>query len=97
MSSLSEYKTVQARILVYTQEMGWSFVPRGEAKRWRGSDPNLQPANRAIKSTLFFDNVGGNHFPIMEVGDPLTLKPIILLYRRAQSRDGDSSGHRVFE
>jgi len=41
--------------------------------------------------------IGGNHFPMMEVGEPLTLKPIILLNRRTQSCDGDSSGHGVFE
>ncbi len=31
-----EHKTVQARILQYAQEIGWTFVPREEADRRRG-------------------------------------------------------------
>jgi hypothetical protein len=27
----TEYKTVQAPILAYAQEIGWTYVPRGEA------------------------------------------------------------------
>ena len=36
-----EYKTVQFRILAYAQEIGWSFVPRDEAERWRGSGSDI--------------------------------------------------------
>ncbi|GAB4376236.1 MAG: HsdR family type I site-specific deoxyribonuclease [Calditrichia bacterium] len=32
----TEHKTVQARILHYAQEIGWTFVPRSEAERRRG-------------------------------------------------------------
>ena len=39
MANPTEYKTVQARILAYAQEIGWSFVPRDEAERRRGFDP----------------------------------------------------------
>jgi len=28
----SEHKTVQARILAYAEEIGWTFVPRAEAE-----------------------------------------------------------------
>jgi len=77
----SEHKTVQAGILDYVQEIEWSLVPLEQAERRRGCDQNLQPAKRAIKRPFFFDNIGGNHFPMMEVGEPLTLEPIILLYR----------------
>lgn len=28
-----EYKTVQARILAYAQEISWTYVPRAEAER----------------------------------------------------------------
>ncbi len=31
----SEHKTVQARILAYAQEIGWTFVSREEAERRR--------------------------------------------------------------
>ncbi len=36
MPALGEHKTVQARILAYAQEIGWTFVPRAEAERRRG-------------------------------------------------------------
>ena len=36
MSKPSEQKTVQARILAYAQEIGWTFVSREEAERRRG-------------------------------------------------------------
>ena len=31
-----EHKTVQARILAYAQEIGWTYVSRAEAERRRG-------------------------------------------------------------
>jgi hypothetical protein len=31
-----EYKTVQARILKYAQEIGWAFLSRAEAEGRRG-------------------------------------------------------------
>ena len=43
MSKPSEHKTVQARILRYTQEIGWRFVPRAEAERRRGFAPSDVP------------------------------------------------------
>jgi len=36
MGSPTEHKTVQARILVYAEEIGWTYVPRDAAERWRG-------------------------------------------------------------
>ena len=36
MSKPSEHKTVQARILAYAQECGWTLVSREEAERRRG-------------------------------------------------------------
>ncbi len=35
-----EHKTVQARILKYAQEIGWTYVPCAEAKARRGFDPD---------------------------------------------------------
>jgi type I restriction enzyme R subunit len=45
----TEHKTVQARILAYAQEIGWTYVPRSEAEKRRGFDhskatPAEQPA-----------------------------------------------------
>ena len=50
-----EHKTVQARILHYAQEIGWTYVPRAESERRRGFDPDAaMPDERARKSSLFF-------------------------------------------
>ena len=46
-----EYKTVQARILAYAQEIGWSFVPRDEAEQCRELRPRLTCAVRAAVIT----------------------------------------------
>ena len=36
MSKFNEHKTVQARIITYAQEVGWTYVSREEAERRRG-------------------------------------------------------------
>jgi len=41
MSKPSERKTVQARILAYAQEIGWTYVSREEAERRRGYQPQM--------------------------------------------------------
>ena len=38
-----EHKTVQARILQYAQEIGWTYVPRAEAEARRGFPPHTCP------------------------------------------------------
>src|SRR3989304_4111203 len=51
-----EHKTVQARILAYAQDIGWTYVPREEAERRRGFDPDgPTPEDRARLASLFFD------------------------------------------
>ena len=45
-----EHKTVQARIIQYAMESGWSFVPRAEAEQRRGLDANKKP-----ESLYFFE------------------------------------------
>ena len=53
-----EYKTVQARISAYAQEIGWFFVPHEEAERRRRFDPaGATPEERARKSSLFFGDL----------------------------------------
>jgi len=43
MSASGEHKTVQARILKYAQEIGWTYVPREEAERRRRFLPHPNP------------------------------------------------------
>ena len=58
MTAPGEHKTVQARILKYAQESGWTYVPRAEAERRRGFDPaGATPEERARKASLFFGDL----------------------------------------
>jgi hypothetical protein len=57
MPAPTEHKTVQARILSYAQEIGWTFVPREEAERWRGFDPGVPAKERAKGGSLFFEGL----------------------------------------
>lgn len=41
MPTPGEHKTVQARILAYAQEIGWTYVSREEAERRRGYQPQM--------------------------------------------------------
>ncbi len=54
----TEHKTVQARILQYAQEIGWTFVPRAEAERRRGFKATGEgSAERAVQASLYFDDL----------------------------------------
>jgi len=54
----SEYRTVQARILRYAQELGWSYVSRADAEQRRGFDTlAATSAEQARPATLFFGDI----------------------------------------
>ncbi len=58
MPSPGEHKTVQARILAYAQEIGWTLVPRDEAERRRRFDPDAAtPEERTRHASLFFGDL----------------------------------------
>ena len=58
MPAPGEHKTVQARILAYAQEVGWRFVPRAEAEKRRGFDPDgVTPEDRARPASLYFGDL----------------------------------------
>ncbi len=58
MPTPGEHKTVQARILKYAQEIGWTYVPRAEAEARRGFDPTgATPEERARAASLFFGDL----------------------------------------
>lgn len=58
MPSPGEHKTVQARILAYAQEIGWTYVPREEAEWRRGFDPDATTSDeRARHASLFFGDL----------------------------------------
>jgi type I restriction enzyme, R subunit len=53
-----EHKTVQARILEYAQEIGWTFALRAEAEIRRGFDPAApNPAAAAHGASLYFEDL----------------------------------------
>src|SRR5579871_3273133 len=53
-----EHKTVQARILAYSQEIGWTYVPRAEAETRRGFDHSKEaPAEQAFAASPYFDDL----------------------------------------
>ena len=57
MPTPGEHKTVQARTLEYAEVIGWTRVPREEAERRRGFDPDDPAAERARDRSLFFDDL----------------------------------------
>jgi hypothetical protein len=52
-----EPKTVQARILEYAEDIGWTIVPREKAEQRRSLDSEAVPRNRAKGASLFFDDL----------------------------------------
>jgi type I restriction enzyme, R subunit len=53
-----EHKTVQARILTYAQEIGWTYVPRAEAEQRRGFDHSKTTlAEQAAEASPYFDDL----------------------------------------
>ena len=58
MPTLGEHKTVQAHILRYAQEIGWTYVPRNEAEVRRGFDPSgATSEKRAHKASPYFGDL----------------------------------------
>ena len=57
MTTPSEHKTVQARILGYAEAIGWMIVSRDEAEQRRGFDPDTPTKDRAKGRSLFFDDL----------------------------------------
>lgn len=54
----AEHKTVQARILAYADEIGWTIVPRADAEKRRAFDHSkVTPAEQAAKASPYFDDV----------------------------------------
>src|SRR5690606_30973188 len=55
MSKPSEHKSVQARILIYANEIGWTIVSQCEAETRRGFDNSAaSPREKAQNASRFF-------------------------------------------
>jgi type I restriction enzyme R subunit len=57
MPTPSEHKTVQARILKYAEEIGWTVVFREEAEARRGFDPQVPAKYKAKRVLQFIDDL----------------------------------------
>jgi type I restriction enzyme R subunit len=58
MPAPGEHKTVQSRILVYAQDIGWIYVPREDPERRKGFHPEgATPEDRARPSSLYFGDL----------------------------------------
>ena len=94
MPTPGEHKTVQSRILQYAREIGWTYVPRGEAEKRRGFDPDaLTPEDRARKATPYFGD--RLHNTDLIVGRHDRHERGIVANDSAQSLDIDETG-RVY-
>lgn len=57
MPTPSEHKTVQARILEYAQDIGWTLVPSDNAEQRRGFEPDASSTDNAKGASLYFDDL----------------------------------------
>jgi len=90
----SEHKTVQARILRYAGEIGWSFVSREEAEARRGFDPReISPQDRAARASLYFDEL---LFRKVREFNPLYTKGAGELIARLRHMQANIFGNREF-
>jgi type I restriction enzyme R subunit len=65
-----EHKTVQARILQYAQDIGWTFVPRPESDRRRGVNaPGEKPKSLYYNDLLYQKVQNFNEFYNEPAGD----------------------------
>ncbi|MBF0399097.1 MAG: type I restriction endonuclease subunit R, partial [Desulfobacterales bacterium] len=54
MPTPTEHKTVQARILKYTQEIGWTFIDRKEAEKRRRFNNDLSNVQERCRTALLY-------------------------------------------
>ena len=89
-----EHKTVQARILAYAQEIGWTYVPRAEAEARRGFDPDgATTEDRARTASLYFGDL--LHSKVLKF-NPKYKEAEGALVGEFQRLHGDIAGNREF-
>ncbi len=94
MPAPTEHKTVQARILKYAQEIGWTFVIRSEAEKRRGF--NYDVANvqeRCRRASLYFEDL---LYSKVKEFNPDYRETAVTLIRRFNNLKTDIYGNREF-
>ena len=93
MPTPTEHKTVQARILEYAEDIGWTIVSREEAERRRGFDPGAPVGEQARHRSLFFDD--GLDNKVREFNPQYGDAPDALL-RKFRNMDTNIHGNQEF-
>lgn len=91
MSTPTEHKTVQARILAYAQELGWVYVSRKEAEERRGFDRTVSEKEQSRNASLFFNEL--LHQQVLRF-NPLYNEPPTVLPSRLRLLHTDIYGNR---
>ncbi len=68
MAESSEHKTVQAHILQYAQEIGWTHVPFAEPKTRRGFDPDRAMTEALVLHQLMTAQTRVHDVDLSELG-----------------------------
>ncbi|MDO8445966.1 MAG: HsdR family type I site-specific deoxyribonuclease [Deltaproteobacteria bacterium] len=101
MTKPGEHKTVQARILQYAQEIGWTYVTRAEAEARRGFPPHPGPlpqgarenADEAQRASLYFGDLLHTQVLAFNPGYKDAEGALVGEFQRLQS---DITGNRDF-
>jgi len=65
MPTPGEYKTVEAHIVAYAQEIGWTYVPRCEAENRHGFD---HPRATRAEQGSYGEGMGSFHGGVKRLG-----------------------------
>ena len=94
MAKPGEHKTVQARILKYAGEIGWSYVSRKEAEQRRGFDQAvLKPQDQIKTASLYFQDT---LYEQVKQLNPRFHEPLTDLIKRFELLHTDIYGNRDF-
>lgn len=89
-----EHKTVQARIIEYAGEVGWSFVTRSKAEQRRGfSNTSVKPEDRAKNASIYFNEL---LYQKVKEFNPQYTEPLTDLIQRFHQLKSDIYGNRDF-
>ena len=78
MPAPSEHKTVQARILQYAQEIGWTHVPFAETKTRRCFDPDRTMPEGGMRHPLMTAQIRVHDLDVDEFCSNLLQKLVVL-------------------
>ena len=94
MSTPSEHKSVQSRILKYAEEIGWEFIPRNEAETKRGFSEEFHNIQDKVKNAnLYFSDI---LYQKVKEFNPLFSETKVELIHKFNLLQTNISGNREF-